>query len=208
MSFNSSRRPVAKAAVILASGGLVVSLAIPAYAHNSSSLLAATEMTPRKVSTQTFETGVLSAELAVSRDGYSATKRATVTYAVNKFVTLNPPAQTYSGEAVIAYGMQFVGVVPYGYGNSPTTSFSCDGFTQYVLKGFGIYLPRTADAQARYGVRIDPKDARPGDLLWYPHQHIAFYAGNGMMLDSPRPGRYVELHPIWGNPIYLRLAGK
>ncbi|MBX3068085.1 MAG: C40 family peptidase [Cryobacterium sp.] len=202
----SARKPLAKAAVITASGGLVLSLAIPAYAVTGSSTTPVKQIAVAKVADQTFLTPSLSTELAVTRDGYSATKKPTYTVAVNKFVNLNPPAQSYSGEAVIAYGMQFVGIVPYGMGNSPTTSFSCDGFTQYVLKGFGIYLPRTANAQAHFGVRISPEDARPGDLLWYPGQHIAFYAGDGMMLDSPTWGRYVELHPIWGNPIYLRLG--
>lgn len=183
----------------------MATLALPAYAFNQGDTQAnLAEHAPKEVATQTMAAAP-SIELAVSRDGYTATKRAPVSVAVNRFVTLNPPAQTYSGAAVVAYGMQFVGVVPYGMGNSPTTSFSCDGFTQYVFAGFGISLPRTADAQARLAVRISPADAVPGDLLWWPGQHIGIYAGGGMLLDSPRPGRYVELHPIWGNPVYLRL---
>ncbi|WP_344754869.1 C40 family peptidase [Leifsonella bigeumensis] len=208
MSSKKVREQFAKLAVIAVSGGLVATLALPAYAFNQDSGQGnVAALAPKEVITQTFASAP-AVELAVSRDGYSATKPAPVvaSVAVNRFVTLNPPAQTYSGAAVVAYGMQFVGIVPYGMGNSPTTSFSCDGFTQYVFKGFGISLPRTADAQARYGVRISPADAVPGDLLWWPGQHIGIYAGGGMLLDSPRWGRYVELHPIWGNPVYLRLA--
>lgn len=207
MSSKNVRDQFAKLAVIAVSGGLVATLALPAYAFDQGDADAELEAkTPTVVATQTV-TAAPSIELAVSRDGYTATKRAPVrvSVAANRFVTLNPPAQTYSGAAVVAYGMQFVGVVPYGWGNSPTTSFSCDGFTQYVFAGFGISLPRTADAQARLAVRISPADAAPGDLLWWPGQHIGIYAGGGMLLDSPRPGRYVELHPIWGNPVYLRL---
>lgn len=184
----------------------MATLALPAYAFNQGDDHAdRAAQAPEVVATQTV-TAAPSIELAVSRDGYTATKRAPIPVAVNRFVTLNPPAQSYSGAAVVAYGMQFVGVVPYGTGNSPTTSFSCDGFTQYVFAGFGISLPRTADAQARLGVPISPADAVPGDLLWWPGQHLGIYAGGGMLLDSPLPGRYVELHAIWGNPIYLRLA--
>ena len=206
MSSKKARDQFAKLAVIAVSGGLVATLALPAYAFNQGEdAVNSAAKAPVEVATQTV-TAVPSIELAVSRDGYSATKPAPVSVAVNRFVTLNPPAQAYSGAAVVAYGMQFVGVVPYGYGNSPTTSFSCDGFTQYVFAGFGISLPRTADAQARLAVRISPADAVPGDLLWWPGQHIGIYAGGGMLLDSPRWGRYVELHPIWGNPVYLRLT--
>ncbi len=205
LSSKKVRDQFAKLAVIAVSGGLVATLALPAYAFDQGEADAEfAAKTPTVVATQTV-TAAPSIELAVSRDGYTATKRAPVSVAVNRFVNLNPPAQAYSGAAVVAYGMQFVGVVPYGSGNSPTTSFSCDGFTQYVFAGFGISLPRTADAQARLAVRISPADAVPGDLLWWPGQHIGIYAGGGMLLDSPRPGRYVELHAIWGNPVYLRL---
>ena len=206
LSSKKAREQFAKLAVIAVSGGLVATLALPAYAFNQDNAQAdAAAQAPKEVVTQTFAAAP-AVELTVSRDGYTATKKAVVSVAVNRFVTLNPPAQTYSGAAVIAYAMQFVGVVPYGSGNSPTTSFSCDGFTQYVFKGFGINLPRTVHAQAALGVRISAADAVPGDLLWYPGQHIGIYAGGGMMVDSPRPGRYVEYRPIWGNPIYLRLA--
>lgn len=200
------------------SGGLVATLALPAYAFNNNGELAITASAQSvEFNTQTFSTQSVNAasvvttpsvELSVTRDNYTATKPVVraVASTVNRFVTLNPPAPTYSGSAVIAYGMQFVGVVPYGGGNSPTTSFSCDGFTQYVFAAFGISLPRTADAQAAHAVRISAADAVPGDLLWWPGQHIGIYAGPGMLLDSPRAGRYVELHPIWGNPVYLRLT--
>ena len=206
------RRSFARLAVIAVSGGLVATLALPAYAFNSNGELSTTSTQQSAVSTQNFSTQSIAAsssvELTVTRDNYSATKPVVVrsVATVNRFVTLNPPAPTYSGSAVIAYGMQFVGVVPYGGGNSPTTSFSCDGFTQYVFAAFGISLPRTADAQAAGAIRISAADAVPGDLLWWPGQHIGIYAGPGMLLDSPRPGRYVELHAIWGNPVYLRLT--
>lgn len=156
--------------------------------------------------------------VAPSRDGYSVTKRppvATVIAAVgqapvtNRFssVTVNPPALQYSGAAVLAYAAQFVGVVPYGMGNSPDTSFSCDGFTQYVFAGFGISLPRGADHQARLGVSISKADAVAGDLVYWPGQHIGIYDGAGGMYNSPRPGRYVEhVGSLWGSPLFIRLT--
>lgn len=208
MSFTTTRDRFAKLAVIAVSGCLVATLALPAYAFNSNDGQAdLSAQAPKKVVTQSL-TAAPAIDLVVSRDGYTATKpAAAVSVAVNRFVTLNPPAQTYSGAAVIAYAMQFVGVVPWGSGNSPTTSFSCDGFTQYVFAGFGIQLPRIVSSQAALGVRISAADAVPGDLVWWPGQHIGIYAGNGMSIDSPRAGRYVEHRPLWGNPVYIRLVG-
>ncbi|TIH32698.1 C40 family peptidase [Subtercola vilae] len=120
----------------------------------------------------------------------------------------NPPSGPYSGQAVVDYAMQFVGVVPYGAGASPDTSFGCDGLTQYVFKQFGINIPRTVSAQAAAGTRISAADAQPGDLMIYSIGHVGIYAGNGKMIDSPDWGRYVEYRPQWGSFYYVRLGIK
>ena len=135
-----------------------------------------------------------------------ATPRAATKVAASRYTTINPPNQAYSGSALLAYAAQFVGVVPYGTGNSPSTSFSCDGYTQYVFAGFGISLPRTADRQAALGVRIAKADAVAGDLVWWPGQHIGIYDGAGGMYNSPTYPRFVEhASGLWGNPVFIRL---
>ncbi len=117
------------------------------------------------------------------------------------------PPQSYSGENVLAYAWQFVGKVPYGPGNDPNDSFSCDGYVQYVFKGFGIHLPRGANQQAALGVPIPASEARAGDLLWWPDTHIAIYDGNGGMLDSPYEGLMVRHRAdLWNDPIFIRLG--
>ena len=116
------------------------------------------------------------------------------------------PPQGYSGDNVIAYAEQFVGVVQYGTGNHPDDSFSCDGYVQYVFAGFGIDLPRTANAQAALGTAIPQSEARAGDLLWWPDTHIAIYDGHGGMLDSPYWGKPVRHRAdLWNNPVFIRL---
>lgn len=206
MSLSKTRDTVAKFAVIAVSGGLIAALALPANAFNNRAEdVPESALTQRVASVQT-STVSSTIELAVSRDGYSATKPVITAAAVNRFVTLNPPAQVYSGQAIVDFAMQFVGIVPYGMGNSPTSSFSCDGLTQYVFGNFGIGLPRTVNAQAQRFIAISAADAQPGDFLWWPGQHVGIYAGGGMMVDSPTWGRYVEYHGIWGNPVYMRLV--
>jgi cell wall-associated NlpC family hydrolase len=206
----------AKLAAITAAGALIATLAIPAYA-NLGPAAAETHATPTVQTVALVSTAAIS---TTSRDGYTVTKpapvaaiasvRSTGTVSVsNKYsaVTINPPAPTYSGAAVLAYAAQFVGVVPYGWGNSPETSFSCDGYTQYVFAAFGISLPRGADHQARLGVRISQADAVAGDLVYWPGQHVGIYDGAGGMYNSPRPGRYVEhVASLWGSPLFIRLT--
>ncbi|MDF2443279.1 MAG: peptidoglycan DL-endopeptidase CwlO [Subtercola sp.] len=134
----------------------------------------------------------------------SVTSKASTTSSSG--LVVNPPSGPYSGEAVVAFAQQFVGVVPYGAGASPDTSFGCDGLTQYVFGQFGIKLPRTVSNQAAMGTRISAADAQAGDLMIYPIGHVGIYAGDGTMIDSPDWGRYVEHRPVWGSYYFVRLG--
>ena len=120
--------------------------------------------------------------------------------------TFAPPQGGYSGEAVVAYAEQFVGVVPYGWGADPNDSFGCDGLTQYVYGQFGISLPRGVDHQAALATRISQDEAVAGDLVVWPGEHIGIYDGAGGVVHSPDFGRYVEhAHSLWGSPVFYRL---
>jgi cell wall-associated NlpC family hydrolase len=122
-------------------------------------------------------------------------------------VNVSPPSQSYSGQAVVDYAEQFVGVVPYGYGADPSDSFGCDGLTQYVYGQFGIQLPRLVSRQAAMGVRVSAQDAAPGDLVVWPGSHIGIYDGHGGVIHSPDWGRYVtHANGLWGSYYFVRLV--
>lgn len=117
------------------------------------------------------------------------------------------PTPLVSAESVIQAAQQWVGVVPYGDGNNPNDSFSCDGFTQYVYSQVGITLPRTVSAQYALGTEISASAARAGDLLVWKGQHVGIYDGNGGMYDSPYAGRMVQHRTsLWGSPVYVRIG--
>jgi cell wall-associated NlpC family hydrolase len=117
------------------------------------------------------------------------------------------PGQVIPADGIIAAAQSWVGVVPYGNGNHPSDSFACDGYVQYVFAQNGISLPRGADSQARRGTVIPISEAKAGDLIWWPGQHIGIYDGNGGYYHSPNWGRYVEHASkiTWGNPVIVRL---
>jgi peptidoglycan DL-endopeptidase CwlO len=207
-------RGVGKLAAMAATGCLVATIALPMYAAAEPEPAAA----PQQQSLQLLVSWATVEPDAPVRDNYSVTlppppppvvraaPRPATKAAASRYTTINPPNQAYSGAAVLAYAAQFVGVVPYGTGNTPSTSFSCDGYTQYVFAGFGISLPRTADRQAALGVRIAKADAVAGDLVWWPGQHIGIYDGAGGMYNSPDYPRFVEhASGLWGNPVFIRL---
>ncbi len=99
----------------------------------------------------------------------------------------------------------YVGV-PYVSGGTSPAGFDCSGFTSYVFAQVGISLPRTSGAQRGAGTVVSRADAQPGDLIWSPG-HISIYAGDGMQIDAPRPGKTIQFRSIWqSNPTFIRVG--
>ncbi len=109
------------------------------------------------------------------------------------------------GNAVVEVAARYIGV-PYVSGGTTPDGFDCSGFTSYVYAQLGITLPRTSSDQRYAGVEVPRDQAQPGDLVWSPG-HIGIYAGEGMMIDAPRPGKSVQLRSMWqSNPIFIRVG--
>ncbi len=105
---------------------------------------------------------------------------------------------------VVGYAQGFHGV-PYVYGGSTPAGFDCSGFTSYVYRAFGVNLPRSSGAQAGCGTPVSASQARPGDLVVMPG-HVGIYAGNGMIVHAPRPGKSVCTVPIWQGCSFRRIV--
>ncbi|HKS52453.1 MAG TPA: C40 family peptidase [Pseudonocardiaceae bacterium] len=87
-------------------------------------------------------------------------------------------------------------------GNRPG-GFDCSGLVQWSYRQAGLYLPRTAAAQSRVGIRVSLSQIRPGDLIFYSYGgrvgHVAMAAGDGMLIESSQSG-----HPVAKRRIYTR----
>ncbi len=96
---------------------------------------------------------------------------------------------------------------PYRYGANGPHAFDCSGLTQFAYKRAGLYLPRTADAQARYTRNIKRRNMRRGDLIFIHSggdvYHVSMFAGrkngNVMVIHSSQPGTNVKRDPMWTN---------
>lgn len=89
---------------------------------------------------------------------------------------------------IVNYALQFKGN-PYVYGgNSLTKGVDCSGFTQQIMKHFGVSINRTASTQAKNGTRISKTELLPGDLVFYGYKgkisHVGLYMGNGQVIHA------------------------
>ena len=102
---------------------------------------------------------------------------------------------------------------PYVLGGIGPNVWDCSGITKASYAAAGIYIgTHSATNQFRTMAAakklIPLNQLQPGDLMWYTKvpgnfdgdkYHIVIFAGNGMMLEAPRPGREVRIVPIrWG----------
>lgn len=86
-----------------------------------------------------------------------------------------------------------------------TVGFDCSGLVQYAYAQIGMQLPRGGNAQLATGVRAPISALQPGDLVGTTG-HIAIYAGNGMMWESPRTGGHVQYVPVRSNMFGVKLS--
>ncbi len=117
-----------------------------------------------------------------------------VRYALPEAIKFSPLEELANQQAslrnkIVNYAVQFVGN-PYVWGGtSLTRGADCSGFTQAVLRNFGISIPRVSRDQANAGRSITSSEMRPGDLIFYKNSggtinHVAMYIGNGQIVHA------------------------
>ncbi len=133
-----------------------------------------------------------------ARNGYYYVKHnGNYGYAYGSYLSQGSTS-TYSGsyskgQAIANTGKSYVGYRYAYYGNTPSEGFSCVGFTQWVYRQHGIYIPERLGGQASMGVWVSRSNLRPGDLVFYQNtvwsglSHVGIYVGNNYMVHSGSP---------------------
>lgn len=115
-----------------------------------------------------------------------------------------------SGQQFVDYLMQYLGT-PYVWGgNSLSKGVDCSGLVQQGLAHFGINVPRVTNDQIGTGKAVGSlKDLEVGDLVFFDTDpgrqgpdHVGVYAGNGKMIEAPRPGKSVQIIDLVHNDYY------
>jgi cell wall-associated NlpC family hydrolase len=140
------------------------------------------------------------AALAASYASYTGPTAADNVAASASGTVATPGA--FSLSAVYNTALQYVGT-PYVFGGATPAGFDCSGFVMYVYSQYGISLPHSVTRQGAMGTPISAAEAQPGDVVIFDDgSHDGFYAGNGMILDAPKPGGSVSVRPLWTSAVH------
>ena len=93
---------------------------------------------------------------------------------------------------LVSNALSLVGV-PYLFGGTSRSGFDCSGYTQYVFKGSGISLPRTAAGQFGVGSSVNKDQLQAGDLVFFTTyesgaSHVGIYIGGGSFVHASNSG--------------------
>ncbi|WP_069997297.1 C40 family peptidase [Cellulosilyticum sp. I15G10I2] len=93
------------------------------------------------------------------------------------------------GDSIVSYAKQFLGN-PYVYGGSSLTrGTDCSGFTQQIMRNFGVSIQRSSSMQyANNGYAVNANNLQKGDLLFYGYKgrvsHVGIYIGGGQIIHA------------------------
>lgn len=98
------------------------------------------------------------------------------------------------GSKVVSTAYRYRGR-PYVFGARGPYSFDCSGFTRYVYRLYGYYLPHSAASQSRLGQYVSKGNWKAGDLIFFRNtykagvSHVGIYVGNNRMIHAwPKKG--------------------
>jgi cell wall-associated NlpC family hydrolase len=123
------------------------------------------------------------------------------------------PISAELGREVVLQAMGTLGVRYALGGDSPDAGFDCSGLVTYsFLRAAQQELPRTTADLSHTGYRIDPRELRAGDLVFFntlrrPHSHVGIYVGGQRFIHAPTTGGVVRIDSMQGGYWLRRFDG-
>lgn len=160
--------------------------------------------------TKSVEAVILQQEkaLAEKKVEKSTSKKTTTSVVKKKEVAHSssykkPSYSAVTGEAIVAFAKQFMGLRYKSGTPSLTNGADCSGFTMLIYKEFGVSLSRSVSGQTGAGKYVAKSDLQKGDLVFYKAKgakggasHVGIYYGGGQVIHESRPGVGVKLSSV------------
>lgn len=146
--------------------------------------------------------------LAEKKVETSTSKKTTTSVVKKKEVAKSssykkPSYSAVTGEAIVAFAKQFMGLKYKSGTPSLTSGADCSGFTMLIYKEFGVSLSRSVSGQVNAGKYVAKSDLQKGDLVFYKAKgakggasHVGIYYGGGQVIHESRPGVGVKLSTV------------
>lgn len=108
---------------------------------------------------------------------------------------------------MVDYAKSLQAVTAYAYGGTePPYNTDCSGWMQFVLKKFGVDIPRVSRDQAKTGIPVTFKQLQLGDLMFFSTHpdkktitHVGLYMGNDLWISNLNEKVDVEIMPTWNS---------
>ncbi|WP_049804607.1 C40 family peptidase [Microlunatus phosphovorus] len=114
----------------------------------------------------------------------------------------NPVSSSHRGQVALAFARAQLGE-PYVFGATGPDRWDCSGLSQAAWRAAGVSIPRTTYTQFKVGKRVARADLQLGDLVFFygsNPSHVGLYAGDGLIINAPRPGKTVSYSKISSMP--------
>jgi cell wall-associated NlpC family hydrolase len=101
---------------------------------------------------------------------------------------------------------------PYRNGGTDPNGFDCSGFVWYVFAQHGVALPRIVEDQYQAGMKIDPADLEPGDLVFFSTvtrgaSHVGIAIGGDSFVHAPSSTGVVRVERLSASYWAARFIG-
>jgi murein DD-endopeptidase / murein LD-carboxypeptidase len=113
----------------------------------------------------------------------------------------NPEYNNYFAEELVSNIKENLGS-RYVIGGTSKSGFDCSGLMYATFGKFGVTLPRTANEQSRFGLRIKPIEAKKGDLIFFKTNGRKVINHVGMVVDTDADG-IVFIHSSTNNGVII-----